>query len=351
MGLHAVHTFRVNSRLDFMPQMTFSLPLLSPQSQSQSSYSPTSSSLLFILLSCVGTEPNSDRLHSPTSLNLTPQDARQGNGKADEAVRSYPFHLYRSRALTDHNQRPPEVYAPSTPAQITKDYPLWPRLRPPPKYHVPDPQPEPEPEGELPELTSHGATSRRRPPGPAGKPGKCSNAPSHTTDTGVLSASTKTVDHCLASPLEATHHSIPVVATLSHQPTTPINGDNPASQDSQASPEPSESLIRLFFCVGRSIQNGERSDDPEALSVWTVTRRHAIPPGQRSEALKKQLRHANERVVAEVSVFSRDEMGYASGRLVEKRQLLALYATQMDWEDFFMESVTNGWKNIIGDRM
>ncbi|KAK8227370.1 hypothetical protein HDK90DRAFT_513905 [Phyllosticta capitalensis] len=177
------------------------------------------------------------------------------------------------------------------------------------------------------------------------------SAPSHTTDTGVLSASTKTVDHCFASPLEATHHSIPVVATLSHQPTTPINGDNPASQDSQASPEPSESPIRLFFCVGRSIQNGERGDDPEALSVWTVTRRHAIPPGQRSEALKKQLRHANKRVVAEVSVFSRDEMGYASGRLVEKRQLLTLYASQMDWEDFLMESMANGWKNIIGDRM
>ncbi|KAK7533005.1 uncharacterized protein J3D65DRAFT_670252 [Phyllosticta citribraziliensis] len=136
-------------------------------------------------------------------------------------------------------------------------------------------------------------------------------------------------------------------ATPGHQPSTP---STPSAGD-PAVPQEVDGTEPLVFAVGRSIQNGERVDDPEAMSVWTATRRHHVPAGRPSKAQRQQIQHASQHVVAEVLIFNRDEMGFASGRLVEKRQLLTLYATQMEWEAFMAESLANGWTKVTGQRL
>ncbi|KAK7512977.1 hypothetical protein IWZ03DRAFT_430966 [Phyllosticta citriasiana] len=149
--------------------------------------------------------------------------------------------------------------------------------------------------------------------------------------------------HLPPTPINFDRQPAPTAAP-SDEPSTPVTGDPTVPQEI----DEAESLT---FAVGRSIQEGERADDPEALSVWTATRRHAVPPGRLSRAQKRKLQHANQHVVTEVLIFNSDELGFASGRLVERRQLLTLYATQMDWEAFLVESVANGWTKIAGQRL
>ncbi|KAK7516001.1 uncharacterized protein IWZ02DRAFT_435295 [Phyllosticta citriasiana] len=149
--------------------------------------------------------------------------------------------------------------------------------------------------------------------------------------------------HLPPTPINVDRQPAPTAAP-SNQPSTPVTGDPTVPQ------EIDEAEV-LTFAVGRNIQEGERADDPEALSVWTATRRHAVPPGRLSRAQKRKLQHANQHVVTEVLIFNSDELGFASGRLVERRQLLTLYATQMDWEAFLVESVANGWTKIAGQRL
>lgn len=147
-------------------------------------------------------------------------------------------------------------------------------------------------------------------------------------------------------PIDVDHQSAPA-ATPGHQLSTPLT---PSASDHAVLQEV-DGAGALMFAVGRSIQNGERVDDPEVKSVWTATRRHHVSAGRPSQAHRQQIQHASQHVVAEVLIFNRDELGFASGRLVEKRQLLILYATQMEWEAFLVESLANGWTKIAGQRL